>query len=204
MAAVKVKMKKNQSKPLYFVVYNAQMCVCVCHLQQTCRNTGTLQARLALSGNKENTQSKLRKQTDSVYDAFSKQAQQITKLWPFTFSNSQRPPLAGLYTTRIYKQYKGLTAVSKRRLSVCVIDTGFTDVITVTIILHFKLLAPPGGLNVDRRCSSQKSKRKHLSICFVLANLNIKFLRETEANTPTVFPSAWHRTNSEELPQSSS
>lgn len=38
----------------------------------------------------------------------------------FTFSNSPRPPLTGLYTTCIYKQYKGLTAVCKRKGLQCV------------------------------------------------------------------------------------
>ncbi len=40
----------------------------------------------------------------------------------FTFSNSPRPPLADLYTTCIYKQHKGLTAVCERRLPVCQTD----------------------------------------------------------------------------------
>lgn len=43
----------------------------------------------------------------------------------FTFSNSPRPPLADLYTTCIYKQYKGLTAVCTERLPVCVTDRFF-------------------------------------------------------------------------------
>lgn len=61
----------------------------------------------------------------------------------FTFSNSPRPPLTGLYTTCIYKQYKGLTAVCKRKGLQCVWLAVFIDIID--------LIMSPDDLNVDQR-----------------------------------------------------
>lgn len=93
-----------------------------CYLEPTCKNTGTLLQATSSQwkqrkhrANQQNNQ----KNNFSVWCILKKQAQQITNLWPFTFRYSPRPPLAGLYTTCIYKQYKGLTAVCKRRPPVC-------------------------------------------------------------------------------------
>lgn len=92
-----------------------------------------------------------------MYDAFSKrQAQQIAKLWPsFNSSNSPRPPLAALYTTCIYKQHKGLTAVCKGRLPVFMFGWNLN-----AIIPHFKCpwwikRVIDSVLNISIRLSSQ-------------------------------------------------
>lgn len=72
---------------------------------------------------KHTEQTKEKHKTNSVYEAFSKNRHSRSLTFDlFTLSNSPRPPLAGLYTTCIYKQYKVWTAVCRRSLPVCRTD----------------------------------------------------------------------------------
>lgn len=88
-------------------------------------DTGTLlQAQLALSGNTKKTHGANQRNKTTIQCMMHSQNRHSRSLTfdLFSFSNSPRPPLAGLYTTCIYKQYKGLTAVCTRRPPVCLTD----------------------------------------------------------------------------------
>lgn len=196
------------------------VCVICSKCVKTCTNTmAVLQAQLALSGNTKKiyrANPRNKKLIQCMMHSQNRHSRSLT-FDLFTFSNSPRPPLAGLYTTCIYKQYKGLTAVCKRRPPVCLIDRFYRFIdYYCWDYLAFQALVSPDDLNVDQFFSHPnkalivEETLQYLSFSW---HENIKFQinfykywnqSKTWANTLTSLLSVWLWTNSKELPQRSS
>lgn len=134
--------------------------------------------KLSVEKNSENTQSKPKITTNSVYDDSQKQAHQISNLWPF---HHQFQPKATPSRSVHYHVFTNSTSASQRFAKEgceCVRLTVFID--DTSIILRFKRKTPQ-YLSCFGKCQHY------------LLDILVPIIKQSEANTPASLPSMWQQ-----------